>query len=290
MYQTNKKTITHKKGSSAYSTKKYSNPFFNSNTETKVKINIDFSPYSKVFAIVFFLVSFSFVWALFFSDYFDIKKIEINGGGKISVDEIRKYANNQLKSKRLIFFSQKNYFLFSNKQFLEFLHSKHSFEYLNIDKKYPNRLLIEFNEKPYKITWLEDDRYYYTDSEGGIIAEANLLELKERKYPLIHNQSDGKIIGNKVDVEKKYLEFISRLFDGFSEHKEEFNIEKYIIDNNPDTVKAIVVNGPEIYFNTNIDLQKQINKLLVVKREKLNHNYESIEYINLKIGDSVYYR
>jgi cell division septal protein FtsQ len=290
MYQLNKKRVLKKGESGAYGTKKYSNPFFGSKRDTRLKIDFDFSSYSKAVIIFFFLIIFSFLWALFFSEYFIIKKIDITGGGKISVDEIRKYADNQIKSKKFIFFSQKNYFLFSKSQFIEFLHSKHSFEFINIKKKYPDSLFIEFNEKPYEITWMEDEKYYYTDRSGGIITEANLLELKERKYPLIHNQSSDKIDENQVTVEQKILDFTISLFQSLKEHENEFEIEKFILDSDINTVKAVVVNGPELYFNIELDIQKQVNKLLVVKREKLEHNFDTVEYVNLKVGDSVYYR
>lgn len=289
MYSRNNKQITKKKGQS-YNTKKYDNPFFKQKKKRKIKFNFDFSPNIKIIGIVLFLVAFSFLWALFFSDYFEIKNIDIEGGGKISVDDINKYTNNQLRAKKLFFFKQKNIFLFDKSDFISFLNSKHSFEYLEVKKKYPDGIKISFNEKNYEITWAEDDTYYYTDREGGIITEANLLEIKEKKYPLIQNLSDEKIQENKVSVKKEYLDFSILLFNSISEYHDEFEVEKFIIDNEPDTIKVKVVNGPEIYFNITLDYEKQLRKLLVLKREKIKDNFPNIEYINLKIGDSVYYR
>lgn len=289
MYHRNKnKNIKKKVGS--YNTDKYSNPFFRNKRKRNFKFNLNFSPNIKIVGFIIFLIVFSFLWALFFSDYFDIKKINVEGGGKISVDNIRKYANNQLRAKKFIFFSQKNIFLFDKSDYIDFLNSQHSFAYLDVKKKYPDTLNISYNEKPYEITWAEDGKYYYADKEGEIITEANLLELKEKEYPLIENLSDKKINRNQVSVDQKYIDFTLKIFKSMQEYPEEFIIEKFIIDKEPDTLKLQILNGPQIFFNITLDYKMQLRKLLAIKREKLKNNFNSLKYINLKIGDSVYYQ
>jgi len=51
-----------------------------------------------------------------------------------------------------------------------------------------------------------------------------------------------------------------------------------------------LIDGPKIFFNTEEGIDKQINKLLVIKNEKLKDDFNGKEYIDLRYGDRVYYR
>ena len=70
----------------------------------------------------------------------------------------------------------------------------------NRKKKLPNTLKINYQEKVYALIWQEGDTYYYADSTGDVINEANLLEVEHRDYPIIENRTNQIIFNNKMRV------------------------------------------------------------------------------------------
>ena len=54
------------------------------------------------------------------------------------------------------------------------------------------------------------------------------------------------------------------------------------------TVKVLFQNGLLAYFNIKDDASKQIDKFLIVKKEKIKDNLGSVNYVDLRYGDKVY--
>jgi hypothetical protein len=106
---------------------------------------------------------------------------------------------------------------------------------------------------------------------------------------LINNLSNAKIINNQIQADKALLATINVLWDKFKDLPD-FKIERFIIDNELNTVKIALLDGPQIYFNSSGDIDKQINKLQIIKTERLKLDFNKKQYLDLRIGDAVYYR
>ncbi len=272
-------------------TKKYINPFFARKKRKKIKkAAANLTIKYKLIIIGLLIILGCAVWYLFYSPFFVIKIIEVNGQGGVNSDNIKNIAWQQINNKFFILWPQKNIFLFDKNKLTDELNKKYSFEMLIITKKLPDKLIIDYKEKEYAFIWLENDKYYYSDIKGGIITETNPLEIKQKDYPLIKNQSSSRIVNNKITSNLSYINYVITLFNKFKKYKDDLEIQKYIIDNDLYTVKIILFNGPMIYFNINEDVDKQINKLIVIKNEKLKEDFAKKTCIDLRYGDRVYYR
>lgn len=287
-----KKRKIKKRGKLHYSAKEYDNPFFANKKKRSSIRAIDFSLSKKakvILALSFFIVI-STAWFLFYSRFFEIKSVAINGGGRISTSSVEKIVWQQINNNMLILFPQKNIFLFSKDRLSKNLENKFVFDHIEIKKNIPNTLIVNYQEKTYDIIWEEDDIYYYVDEEGLVITEVNLLEVTEKEYPLIKNMSKFKIQDNTITVAMNYVHFAKQLARELNDYKDDFKVERTMIDNEINSVKVKIENGPLIYFNITNDLEAQIRKVLVIKREKLKEDFNSKTYIDVRIGNSVYYR
>lgn len=213
----------------------------------------------------------------------------MEGTQKISSGEIEGLVWDQTKEKRFLFGQQNNLFLFKKNQFIKNLKERYTFDTLEVDKKMPGNLIINVREKSYAFIWRENDKYYYCDIDGYVIDEINPLEIKGKKYPLIENQGQGKLRDIEIDIEKKYIDYIMDLFNNLKGNAQ-YPIEKFILDNEADTVKLQIAGGPQVFFNINEDQNKQIEKLNIIKDEKLKDDFNKKFYIDLRYGDRVYYR
>lgn len=287
-----KKSKYRKKGKLSYSSNKYSNPFFIKKKKSNKKKLVSETAVKRIRIAITSasIVVIGSVWFLFYSNYFTINNIVANGGGRISHDTIEKYAWQQINDSFIIFLPQKNIFIFSKSKLIKNLEEKYSFNSLEIVKELPSTLIVNYNEKQYAMIWCEDDKYFYSDEKGYVITEANLLEIKQKDYPIIKNNTDRRISDDQVPTGTDYINYILALFEKFKNYDTEFEIDRFIIDNDINTVKAEIREGPSIYFNINEDIEKQFNKLLIIKKEKIKDSFYSKSYIDVRIGDSVYYR
>ena len=55
-------------------------------------------------------------------------------------------------------------------------------------------------------------------------------------------------------------------------------------------IKVKILNGPEIFFSINNDIDMQMSKLLTTRQQKLKDSFFNKLYVNLSIGDSVYFK
>ncbi len=272
-----------------YHKKNYSNPFFRHKKKIKIKSpSLTWRVKLIIFEIIILIGG--IIWFCCFSTYFAISAIDVIGAEKISIQDIKELARQQTKHRRFLFGSQKNLFFLNANELIKTLNEQYCLDNIVIKKKLPGILIIKFKEKIYSVIWHQSDKYYYIDEAGNIIIETNPLEIKQKNYPLIDYQGGGKIVDKKIDGQNDNINFIIKLFNEFKKAKYGFKIERFIINNELNTVKMIINQGPEVYFNTREDLEKQVTKLLVLINEKLKDDFNEKTYIDLRYGDRVYYQ
>ena len=282
-----------------YHKKNYSNPFFRHKKRLKIK-SPSLTWRVKLIIAEIIILTAGIIWFCCFSTYFAINVINVIGAEKISSQEIEALIWKQIEHSRFLFGSQKNLFLFNTDELIKTLNEQYCLDNIAVQKKLPNILIIEFREKIYSVIWHQSDKYYYIDETGNIISETNPLEIKQKNYPLVDYQGGGEIIGQKINDQGDKINFIIQLFNNFKftpiqrnfetdQAENEFKIERFIIDNEPNTVKMIINQGPEVYFSTRENLEKQVTKLSVLINEKLKDDFFEKKYIDLRYGDRVYY-
>ena len=271
--------------------KRYPNPFFGQRKRKKIKINY-LTWKIKLIALATILLLCAAAWFLLFSNYFNIKNININANesDKTPKSDIADLIWGKTAKRRFLLGSQNNIFLFNISQLSKELNEQYSLDELKIEKKLPNTLNITLKEKKYSAVWQKVDKYYYIDNSGNVISEASPLEIKRESYPLIQGRGEAVVAGKKIENQNENINYTIKLFYDIKNTEKLFVIESFIIDDEVNTVKMAINQGPEIYFNTKEDTVKQINKLYVLIKEKLKDDFFKKEYIDLRYGDRVYYR
>jgi cell division septal protein FtsQ len=275
-----------------YSSKDYNNPYFarrkrkkrrwqlpNFNIGWKVKIGF----YIAIVLFVFFLI-----W-LFGTDFFLVNTYIIEGGGRINVNEIENVAKEQTSSKRWLVFPEKHILFYDTEELKIELEKKYAFDSIEIDKKLPGTIVLNYQEKSYAIIWEEDNNYFYSDNTGLILEEANLLEIGERDYPIIKNETGARTLGASILANQEYINAAMDIFSQIKNY-EDIQIERFLLDTEINNIKFKIVSGPLVMMNMEEDIVKQINKLIIIKNEKIKDDFWLKEYIDVRYGDSVYYR
>ncbi len=116
-------------------------------------------------------------------------------------------------------------------------------------------------------------------------------EDEKNKYFIIENKNSTSLIrpSNQIRLSDKYMEFITSL-EKELEKQAELPLDRFIIaDQYFNSVFAVIVNGPQIYFNVNREVSDQVEHLLLVKNQKMKDKFFDLEYIDLRYGDRIYY-
>jgi len=227
-----------------------------------------------------------FFYFLFFSSFFQVKKIIISGNERVSEKEIQDIIQKNLK-KRFLFFSTESIFLTNlNKVKKDILSNFPQISDIEISRRFPDVLNIIVLERIEVAKFCRLDNCFSLSSDGVIFKEnqskENLIEIEDKREIILSFN-----LGQKI-IEKENLEKILKIQKYISEEFE-FGIKKFILFNEKLVVQT--TENWEIYFNLNEDLDWQLTKLDLVLKEKIpSQKRRNLEYIELRFGDLATYK
>jgi len=268
-----------------YSKRNYANPFFQ-HKKTLALNQAGLPNKSKLAIFAFIIIILIIVWLLFFSTLFKIQKIEVGGVGDNMASEIELIARG-LAENRLV--GKNNLLLYNKSELSRTLNEKYYLDNLVIRRKLFHTLAISLCERQLAAVWREDEQYYYIDGDGNVINQTDPLNINGNSYPLIENLTTIKIDGRKANINKEAIDYILNLFTEFKDKKHNFEIERFIVDRDVNTVKMAILSGPKIYFNIKTSLMEQAAKLDLIIKDKLKNDFKTVkEYIDLRYANNVY--
>lgn len=242
-------------------------------TKTSREVTVSFNPiYVWIVLVVVGIIV--LIWWLFFSDFFKIKEIVIEGD-----------INESIKTEIDKFYGQ-NIFLFTvGAKDRELAEKQTSVERLNIIKGIPDMLKIEILTRNPRIKWKSQDKIYFIDNEGIIF---NLEEEKEKyeDLPTVKDNRDLEVLlGTKV-VTSDFVEFVEAIVGQINE-KIDKEIEKVKINDTTLHLEVQFKDSYRVFFDTLGDMSRQIYLL-----EKIieKHDSEIKDYIDLRVEKKGYYK
>lgn len=273
-----------------YSKKKYSNPFFHCTKSNKFSPSTYYWTWKQKISIlgILFLILL-IIWLLFYFSFFNIKNIVIFGSDKISKTDIQNLVWQQTAKKRYLLASQNNIFIFNNNEFIKILKEAYPVDSLTLEKKLPNRLIINFKEKQYIAVWRENDKYYLL-SDDQSTTEVDPLQVKNKNIPMIENIGEPKIKNNIITDQSEKIFFSLTLFQKLKNSQYKIEIEKLLFNDKENNTINVTLKGPTLFFNIKDDMDKQLNKLYAIINNKLKEEFKNKKYIDLRYGDKIYYQ
>lgn len=271
---------------SDYHEKKLENPFFK-----KKEGIVDWSGWKlKILLILAAIIFIATAWFFCFSSFWKIREVSVNGLDRMSSEEIQQMLNTELDGRKFLFLPKDNLLFFDEEKFAAAIKDKYRFQGVAVHKKIPGKVVIDIREKPLACVWNEGDKYYYVDIEGYVVSEVNPIDLADRKYPLIANASPLRLAAGKIQVGLDCLAAAAALFKKTAEKALGINIEKFIVDQEMETIKIQTPEGLLISFDSIGDLDKQLEKLAALKNQKLKDDFFKKKSIDLRFGDKIYYQ
>ncbi|MDP3900693.1 MAG: FtsQ-type POTRA domain-containing protein [bacterium] len=274
-----------------YSQRSYRNPFFQRRRRRVSTISWKL----KIFVVLTVLMLSSGLWFVFYHDFFNVKNIEIIGSENIRQSAILEIADEQLAQKKFFILNQKNIFSLSKKQLKNEILKKYYVIDLKINRELPGTIVISFTEKQATAIWLEDDIYYYIDSDLNIISKIESLDIDIKNFIVMTNNREETLIeetslSKKISIDQKYLGFATKLASKLNINHIDHEGTFYI-NNLETTVDIKIIDGPVVHFNVENDLDSQFTSLKTLLDEEVKGDHlKKLEYIDLRFGEKIYYK
>jgi len=272
-----------------------SRTFKNSRFSSKRKNNL-----VKILKILFIAGAvFSVVYFLFFSQFFLIKEIKINGNRSINSENIKNGVTTEMSNAIFGFIPGNNFLFNENEKIKTVLTEEFSeIESVEVKKVFPNILEIKITEKKPIIIWCRFDDCYCIDSNGTvftraaddlkidankriikiieeeIIKEEELIEEELKEEELAEKELTGEGLEEEL-TKKELVEKEEEIKNPLSDKGE---IERVIL--NPIEINDKVSDSDFISFALNIDREIKRNTQLKIKfyKTKGTNTRELIAY------------
>lgn len=188
----NKQKYNNRKIKKDYQAKKLANPFFRKKEKKPEGL------FLKRFKLISLLILVgALIWFFLCSNWWKIKDIEIKGLERLSSETIEADLVLSFSPRTLLIFSQQNIFLFNKDEAAQKIKDEFNLADIKIKKRWPRKLMIEINERPYAFIYYEEGKYYFSSADNYLMAEINFKESEPETIDLVNE--NGAISALKVD-------------------------------------------------------------------------------------------
>ncbi len=245
----------------------------------------------SLFSFAFVAVAAGLLYVLFFAKFFDIRSINISAPDSLRAD-ISKTIDNWLNSGFWNFNRRNNILFFSADKLSSQLAKQFpKLESVKITKNLPHSLSVSSGERKPVGIWclaVQNECFYF--DKGGIAFSKTQPSSGFLIMNITDRRTDKKVeLGGRV-ADDDWLKDITDTQDLLN--KNNVNVKEFVIPvDSFDEFHAQTAGGWKIMFSTQTDIGKQINSLTSFLKEKLTpEQKKSLQYIDLRIQDRIYYK
>lgn len=224
--------------------------------------------------VVIALVILTGIILIFFSSYFKISDVMVEGVQTINADDLKTFIT---KGQNLI--------LFKTEPVKEAIMRKYpQIKDIAILKGLPNAVKIQIIERQGRLVWLSDGKRYLIDSEG--VATREVSETESMGIPVVADQKNIPVTSNQLLLSPDFIAFVDyinqHLYETTNLKPTGFFVEETTYDLSVTTDANI-----KLMFETVRSPQSQLENL---KKILANFRDKITEYIDLRVEDWAYYK
>ena len=211
-------------------------------------------------SLLFLIILSGFVYLFIFSSVFQVRNISVLGTEKTSAEEIRIIISNNAK----------NIFLADLEEIDRMLLEKYlQIGSVDIKRDLPDSLLVQIEERKSVAVISKYQGYFFIDKEAVIFEE-----IPEKPLEMLIIKSEEDLI------QKEQLDQVLKINSVLSDLKIPI---KEILIKSEKRIDVEIMEGWNIYFNPEKDLDWQLEEFGILLKEKISlKDRENLEYVDLR--------
>jgi hypothetical protein len=237
--------------------------------------------YKKSFLLtLLFILIIGIVYLAFFSPLFQVKSVEINNLKYQDKEEIEKKVSKYRSS----LFLHNNLLSLSRSSLKKEINQNSGIRDVNIIKRYPDRLIIQVEERTPAFVWQVLDHKYLVDETGLIWAD---YDDRFPDLPVVFDDKNLPTEIGKKPVPANFSLFVIGLNKDFSLMTGR-KIKKMEVVDTSSELKVRSDSTWYAYFDTNRSVKNELINLSRVLEE--TKNKKKLEYIDLRVENKIFYK
>ena len=258
-------------------------------------------------ALLFFaLFAVSAVGAFYFffiSDRFVIIEVNISGLKAVRETEVRGLVEETFMQKRLRFLESRNYFLFSSNTLqARLIAAFPRIRSATVQKVQYNIVDIMVEERNAIGVWCRTSDCFYFDADGVIFVQAPksfgslMINVQDERYSILTGTVLGDIAQRSLDeidlgdivLTTEQVAFAQEA-QGLVSRNFPFSIRTFLITKDAE-YEILTSEGWRVLLDKNEEAEYQLSNLKYVLDEEIETRRRELEYVDLRLGNKVYYR
>jgi cell division septal protein FtsQ len=252
-----------------------------------------------------------FLYLFIFSNFYNITDIQVSGNQIISTDDVLDITNQYISQNSFFIFKHKNIFVFNKNALKQRINEVIILDDLKVNKILPNIIKLTLQEKNSAVKWLTNDKEYLVDNQGQVIKQyyvsstPAIFNLKtgntslntatqpeiESRFVRIRNLSSQTVNLGDLVLKPENVSFILNLQAKIKDVDYLKFTEIDVPNVFPQYLSLIMAEGWQIQFNLEDSLEAQLKRLnLLIDQKIKKENLKKLEYIDLRLGESIYYK
>lgn len=242
-----------------------------------------------LFLVVFLILGATYL--LFYSPIFSIENSIVDQAVETSSEDVKGVVEEMYAGRVFGIFPNRNIFIISSEKIeKKIVESFPSVYYASVKKDFPNILRITLEERSNVMVWKRNDTFHYVADDGVVTRKLSPSEVERKELPLVEslNGEDPQI--GEVVTNSKIIRFVDILQQEFTQ-KTSLEIESYALPSSgAGDIHIKTKEGPVVYFSLERTAESQIQNLILLLQDELGGSISGLEYIDMRVGNWVYYK
>lgn len=250
------------------------------------------------------------LWYLCISDVYAVRRIEIRGTSAIPAEDVQDIVREYMHTRAYGIIPRGRIWFVTKESVRAAIERRFVLQDLTLDKQLPDGIVVTITERTPALHWITDGKKFVVDTQGVAIKELFRARAQQPLFSLVPPSDERESIPATDDgfinvqelanqpaalgvrvLPPETVSFIREAFNAFGGGAYGEIAAVAVPYRDPQTLVLTYAAGWQLYLNTLDGLEAQQQRLATLVQEKIGKDrLPRVEYVDLKLGESVYYK
>jgi cell division septal protein FtsQ len=252
-------------------------------TQSQAQLRMPSVPLRPTLAVIGFIV---IVWALFFSPFFRVTTVNINGLQIIPKSQVAEKVSQLSAGRSLLILPRNTEWLFPASQTESQLKKDFpSFSKIKVSHHFPHTVTIDITEQPISLVWQTGGQQYLIDQRG--VVSGKLPPGYKTKLVVSDTANLSVSVGKQI-LSPDFINFMQTVYTQLPGTVHTKVAQASVAETTLE-VTVTTAQGYAIYFDTTRSAEKQLGYLKEIV-DQVTAQHQTLAYVDLRADDRIFYK